>query len=52
MIAYWDSSAIVLLYLQLPGMAAVESSFRSAELNLVSKLTVLETYRAFIVPLA
>lgn len=47
MTAYWDASAFVLLYLQLPGRIAALSSFDRAEANLVSKLTLLESCRAF-----
>ena len=47
MIAYWDTSAFVLLYLAVPGKPDAEFIFQTAELNLISKLTVLEAYRAF-----
>jgi len=46
-IAYWDTSAFVLLYLAVPGKPDAEFIFQTAELNLISKLTVLEAYRAF-----
>jgi predicted nucleic acid-binding protein len=45
-IAYWDASALVLLYVDLPGRAAAQSRLDEAEVNLFSKLTIFETYRA------
>jgi predicted nucleic acid-binding protein len=46
-ILYWDSSAFVLLYSDVTaqGFDAV-AAFRAADMNLVSKLTLLETHRA------
>jgi predicted nucleic acid-binding protein len=46
-IAYWDTSAFILLYLEMPGKANAEVMYQTAELNLISKLTFLEAYRAF-----
>ena len=48
MIYYWDSNALVLLYVPLPGATLAQTTFRDAEVNLVSKLTILETYRTLI----
>ena len=47
MIAYWDTSAFVLLYLAVPGKPDAEVLYQNEELNLISKLTFFEAYRAF-----